>query len=242
MALQRFKYQSGHQDNRRMTPRALVVLMEAPPCSGQTGHMALNADPIARLREASSSWQYFAEHRSHRQRAKRLGHTATFSAQSRHVGPPGDENDNERSLHHPQCGVFAGIFPWIRIPNLVSHILSSVRLQLPGDWDTQYRVTPVLMETFVEIPRFTGAVYKRPQAGPVSEQPGDGANVTEKTNAPSPGKISGSARTGRTGKEPQSIDNRQRYQAFAERLQRTSTVQVGSNLHRHRLRSAIARP
>lgn len=52
------------------------------------------------------------------------------------------------------------IMPWVRIPNLASHILSQARRQLPGDWDTQYRVTPVLMETFVEIPRFSGITYK----------------------------------------------------------------------------------
>ena len=52
------------------------------------------------------------------------------------------------------------VMPWIQIPNLASHILSRVRRQLPQDWYTQYRVTPVLMETFVEIPRFSGITYK----------------------------------------------------------------------------------
>jgi len=52
------------------------------------------------------------------------------------------------------------ILPWITIPNLGSHILSLVRRQLPDDWTQRYNVTPVLIETFVEIPRFTGALYK----------------------------------------------------------------------------------
>ena len=52
------------------------------------------------------------------------------------------------------------ILPWVRIPNLASHILSEARRQLPQDWYDRYKVAPVLMETFVEIPRFTGAVYK----------------------------------------------------------------------------------
>ncbi len=52
------------------------------------------------------------------------------------------------------------ILPWIVIPNLGSHILSLVRRQLPGDWTERYNVTPVLIETFVETPRFTGALYK----------------------------------------------------------------------------------
>ncbi len=52
------------------------------------------------------------------------------------------------------------ILPWIVIPNLGSHILSLVRRQLPGDWTERYNVMPVLIETFVETPRFTGALYK----------------------------------------------------------------------------------
>ena len=52
------------------------------------------------------------------------------------------------------------ILPWIKIPNLGSHVLAIVRRRLPGDWTERYNTTPVLIETFVETPRYTGAVYK----------------------------------------------------------------------------------
>jgi len=52
------------------------------------------------------------------------------------------------------------ILPWIRIPNLASHILSVVCRQLTGDWTARYSTLPVLVETFVEIPRFNGGLYK----------------------------------------------------------------------------------
>ena len=52
------------------------------------------------------------------------------------------------------------ILPWITIPNLGSHILAIMRRRLPGDWTRRYHTTPVLCETFVQTPRFTGAVYK----------------------------------------------------------------------------------
>ena len=52
------------------------------------------------------------------------------------------------------------ILPWIHIPNLGSHILALVRRRLPADWTARYNTTPVLIETFVEIPRHTGAVYR----------------------------------------------------------------------------------
>ena len=39
-------------------------------------------------------------------------------------------------------------------------ILAIVRRRLPQDWTERYHTTPVLIETFVETPRYTGAVYK----------------------------------------------------------------------------------
>ena len=52
------------------------------------------------------------------------------------------------------------ILPWIEIPNLGSHILALVRRRLPDDWTERYSTAPVLVETFVETPRYIGAVYK----------------------------------------------------------------------------------
>ena len=52
------------------------------------------------------------------------------------------------------------ILPWIEIPNLGSHILALVRRRLPQDWAERYNTAPVLIETFVETPRYTGAVYR----------------------------------------------------------------------------------
>ena len=52
------------------------------------------------------------------------------------------------------------ILPWIKIPNLGSHILAIIRRRLPDDWTERYNTTPVLIETFVETPRYTGAVYR----------------------------------------------------------------------------------
>ena len=52
------------------------------------------------------------------------------------------------------------ILPWITIPNLGSHLLAIFRRQLPVDWAGRYNTKPVLIETFVETPRHTGAVYR----------------------------------------------------------------------------------
>ena len=52
------------------------------------------------------------------------------------------------------------ILPWIRIPNLGSHLLAIMKRRIPEDWTTRYGVTPLLIETFVQRPPYTGAVYQ----------------------------------------------------------------------------------
>ena len=52
------------------------------------------------------------------------------------------------------------ILPWVKSKNLASKILSMAKNRLAKDWQNRYGYQPVLMETFVEIPRFTGACYK----------------------------------------------------------------------------------
>jgi hypothetical protein len=52
------------------------------------------------------------------------------------------------------------ILPWIRCKNLASRILALTAKRLPDDWHARYAYRPVLLETFVEKPRFTGTCYK----------------------------------------------------------------------------------
>jgi hypothetical protein len=52
------------------------------------------------------------------------------------------------------------ILPWVRVPNLASHILSLAARQLPRDWVAAYRARPVLMETLVDGTRYHGGCYR----------------------------------------------------------------------------------
>ena len=52
------------------------------------------------------------------------------------------------------------ILPWIQSRNLASKILSLVSKQIRDDWYTRYNYHPVLLETFVEMDRFTGTCYR----------------------------------------------------------------------------------
>ena len=52
------------------------------------------------------------------------------------------------------------ILPWVQSKNLASKILGILAKKLPEDWQKQYGIKPVLMETFVETERFAGTCYK----------------------------------------------------------------------------------
>src|SRR5271167_4300635 len=52
------------------------------------------------------------------------------------------------------------ILPWINCRNLASRILALVSRRLAEDWYARYAYRPVLLETFVEKPRFAGTCYK----------------------------------------------------------------------------------
>ncbi len=51
------------------------------------------------------------------------------------------------------------IMPWVQSKNLASKILSMVARRLPDDWESQYKIRPVLLETFVDSERFAGTCY-----------------------------------------------------------------------------------
>lgn len=52
------------------------------------------------------------------------------------------------------------ILPWVQSRNLASMLLAKVARILPNHWQEIYGYRPVLLETFVEKPRFQGTCYK----------------------------------------------------------------------------------
>lgn len=52
------------------------------------------------------------------------------------------------------------ILPWVHCRNLASRLLAMATRRLADDWQQRYGYRPVLVETFVETPRFRGTCYK----------------------------------------------------------------------------------
>ncbi|HEY0725811.1 MAG TPA: Druantia anti-phage system protein DruA [Pyrinomonadaceae bacterium] len=65
-----------------------------------------------------------------------------------------------RGLHRIVNNARFLIFPWVRCPGLASRILCAIPKPLRADWRWRYGYEPVLLETFVEIPNFSGTSYR----------------------------------------------------------------------------------
>jgi hypothetical protein len=52
------------------------------------------------------------------------------------------------------------LLPWIHIQNLASATLAGVLRLLPGDWQAQYGVRPLLVETLVDPAQYSGGCYR----------------------------------------------------------------------------------
>jgi len=52
------------------------------------------------------------------------------------------------------------IFPWVNVPNLASKALSIVTRRIQDDWYNAHAYRPVLIETFVDDARYSGACYQ----------------------------------------------------------------------------------
>ncbi|MDI6773542.1 MAG: DUF4338 domain-containing protein [bacterium] len=52
------------------------------------------------------------------------------------------------------------ILPWVHSRNLASRLLAMAAARLAQDWQEHYGYRPVLIETFVEVPRFHGTCYQ----------------------------------------------------------------------------------
>ena len=70
------------------------------------------------------------------------------------------DEQRKRNLHLVINNARFLILPWVHCKNLASRILSLAAQRLADDWSLRYAYRPVLLETFVARPRFTGICYK----------------------------------------------------------------------------------
>lgn len=71
-----------------------------------------------------------------------------------------DDETRVRKLKHIANNFRFVIFPWAQIKFLASHILSKNIPLLLKDWKDEYNVDIYLLETFIEVGRFSGISYR----------------------------------------------------------------------------------
>lgn len=134
------------RDRRSRTARIWNALMESyhplgagPLCGAQIRYVVRNEHGfLAALSFSAASWRIA-------QRDQFIG----WSDRAR-----------QANLPHVVCNSRFLIPPHVRIPNLASKVLSLCARRLPRDWQERYGQKPVLLETYVQTDRFTGASYR----------------------------------------------------------------------------------
>lgn len=71
-----------------------------------------------------------------------------------------NHNQRQNNLHLVVNNARFLILPWVHSTHLASRLLGMVSRQIADDWQNRYSYRPVMLETFVEIPRFKGTAYK----------------------------------------------------------------------------------
>jgi len=69
-------------------------------------------------------------------------------------------SQRQQRLHRVVNNARFLILPWVECKDLASSILARAAHRIANDWQLQYGYRPVLLETFVEQPRFRGIAYQ----------------------------------------------------------------------------------
>ncbi len=68
------------------------------------------------------------------------------------------------------------IFPWIKVPNLASHVLAKITQRIDSDWQRKYAHSIYVLETFVDQSRYRGTCYRSANWKLIGQTKGRGRN------------------------------------------------------------------
>lgn len=104
--------------------------------------------------------QYLACDRQGRPVACVLFGAAAWQCADRDAYIGWDALQRPRGLHLIANNTRFLIPAWVRVPHLASHLLSRIARRVSRDWQSKYGHPVHLLETFVEVGRFTGRCYQ----------------------------------------------------------------------------------
>ena len=104
--------------------------------------------------------QYLVRHRQGRELACLLFGAAAWQTRARDIKIGWTAAQRQAHLGQVANNSRFLILPWVRVPELASHILGQVARRIAGDWQGRYGQRVVLLETFVERGRLQGSCYR----------------------------------------------------------------------------------
>ena len=81
------------------------------------------------------------------------------------------------------------LLPWVQIKNLASATLAQALRCLPADWQAQYGITPLLVETFVDAARYSGGCYRAANWVEVGQTSGRGRQDRQHRHSSQPKRV-----------------------------------------------------
>ena len=110
-----------------------------------------------------------------------------WSSAPRHMGPRDrfigwSPAQRQAHLHLLAYNTRFLILPWVKVPNLASHLLGRVARRIAQDWQRLYRHPIFFLETFIDPERFRGTCYRAAHWIYLGQTTGRGHN--DQTNRP----------------------------------------------------------
>ncbi len=171
--------QSAGGNPIKQTRRPPPVMMEETPVTGMLGSFPLcRLDPMTRPAD-SGRWNSLIERYHYLGYRPLVGRSLKYRILlgDQEVGVMGwcspswklasrdnyigwDAGTREKNLQGVANNTRFLIYPWVRVKNLASHVLSLAARRVPVDWRARYGGEVYLFETFVDPQRYRGTCYR----------------------------------------------------------------------------------
>jgi hypothetical protein len=105
----------------------------------------------------------------------------SWSSAPRHIGARDryigwSKEDRAQRLQYIAYNSRFLILPWIKVPQLASHLLGLMAKNISRDWEKIYNHPLYFLETFVDTERFSGTCYKAANWIYIGDTTGRGKN------------------------------------------------------------------
>jgi Domain of unknown function (DUF4338) len=146
------------------TVRDIAPLRLEPVCEKQAiqlwNEYVARYHPLGYRRPFGAHQRYFVIGRDARRLGCLLFAAAAWALVERDHWIGWSAQDRAQRLNWVVANTRFILFPWVRLKNLASKVLSLAAQRIRSDWQQRYGYAPVLLETFVELGRYRGTCYR----------------------------------------------------------------------------------